>query len=110
MTDTASPRPLHGFNVLLLAEDDRGVCFLAYGCAARDAEEAAKLVEGAALAEGFWEIEVEEVWTPEGGDVEDLGTVPEVFGRLEPTYIDEDLDEGADPGADEEPDDSRDKD
>ncbi len=97
MTDAAPPRKLLGFNVMLQAEDDRGTCFLAYGCAARDADEAAKLARGAALAEGFWEIEVDEVWRPEGGDDVDLGAIPEVFGRLEPTYLD-DEEVGAEPG------------
>lgn len=89
MDQAPDTRPLLGFNVMLKAEDARGECFLAYGCAARDADEAARLAEGAASAEGFWSIEVDEVWRPEGVTDVDLGTVPEVFGRLEPTYIDE---------------------
>lgn len=89
MTASEPQRPLHGFNVMLQAENERGVCFLAYGCAARDADEAARLAQGAAQAEGFWSVEVDEVWVPDGADQEELGTVPEVFGRLEPTYVDE---------------------
>ena len=94
MDRAPDPRPLLGFNVMLKAEDARGECFLAYGCAARDADEAAKLAEGAASAEGFWNIEVDEVWRPEGVEDVNLGVVPEVFGRLEPTYIDEEHEGG----------------
>jgi hypothetical protein len=86
---TTAQDKLLGFNVMLQAEDDRGVCFLAYGCAARNADEAAKLAVGAASAEGFWAVELDEVWRPEGVDDSDLGTIPEVLGRLEPTYVDE---------------------
>lgn len=89
MTDRPDPRPLLGFNVMVQAEDAQGVCFLAYGCAARDADEAVKLVVGAASSEGFWDIEVDEVWRPDGAEDPLPGTVPEVFGRLEPTYVDE---------------------
>jgi hypothetical protein len=89
MDQAPDDRPLLGFNVMLKAEDAHGECFLAYGCAARDADEAARLAEGAASAEGFWSIEVDEVWRPEGVADVDLGTVPEVFGRLEPTYLDD---------------------
>lgn len=89
MTASDPHKSLHGFNVMLQAEDARGVCFLAYGCAAHDAEEAARLVRGAAQAEGFWAVEVDEVWRPDGANEENLGTVPEVFGRLEPTYVDD---------------------
>ena len=86
MTD---PVALKGFNVMLQAEDDRGLCFVAYGVSARHADEAAQLASGAASADGFWAVEVDEVWEPEVEGPQDLGSVPEVFGRTDPTYVDE---------------------
>jgi len=84
MADTVM---LKGFNVLLQAEDDHGLCFVAYGAAARDAEEAGRLVCGAASADGFWSIEIDEVWEPTTDAASDLGAIPEVFGRTDPTYV-----------------------
>jgi len=86
MTDAIK---LKGFNVMLQAEDATGLCFVAYGAAARNADEAGRLVSGAASADGFWSIEVDEVWEPKTDVDADLGTIPEVFGRTEPTYVDE---------------------
>ena len=82
---------LMGFNVMLQAEDAVGECFVSYGVVAADADAAAKLAEGAALSEGFWSVEIEDAWEPEPeeGD-EPLGDIPEVLGRTEPTYLDED--------------------
>lgn len=85
MTDAPA---LRGFNVLLQVEDAVGLCFVTYGVSARDADEAAKLAAGAAMAEGFWNVEFDEAWEPDG-DPGDLGAVPEVFGRTDPTYVDE---------------------
>ena len=81
---------LKGFNVMLQAEDAVGVCFVSYGVVAADADAAARLAEGAALSEGFWGVEIDEVWEPEPDEGEDLGDIPEVLGRTEPTYLDED--------------------
>ncbi len=81
---------LKGFNVMMQAEDATGECFLTWGVIAADADAATKLAEGAAFAEGFWSVEVDEVWEPEpeAGD-EPFGDIPEVLGRTEPTYLDE---------------------
>ena len=46
--------------------------------------------EGAAQAEGFWSVETDEVWQPEPDGDEDFGDIPEVLGRNDPTYLDED--------------------
>jgi hypothetical protein len=81
---------LKGFNVMLQAEDGIGPCFVAYGVVAPDADQAGRLAEGAAQAEGFWAIEIDEVWEPEPDEGEDLGDIPEVLGRTDPTYLDED--------------------
>lgn len=81
---------LYGFNVLLQAEDAVGECFLTYGVVAADPDAAGKLAEGAALAEGFWAVEIDEAWRPDDAGDAELGDVPEVLGRTEPTYLDED--------------------
>lgn len=81
---------LKGFNVMLQVEDAVGPCFVTYGVVAADADLAGRLAEGAAQAEGFWSVEVDEVWEPEPDEGEDLGDIPEVLGRTEPTYLDED--------------------
>lgn len=83
---------LKGFNVMLQAEDAVGACFVAYGVIAADADAASRLAEGAAQAEGFWSVEVDEVWEPEPDGDEDFGDIPEVLGRNDPTYLDEDED------------------
>ena len=82
---------LKGFNVMLQAEDAVGECFVSYGVIAADADAAGKLAEGAAQAEGFWSMVLEDIWEPEPeeGD-EPFGDIPEVLGRTEPTYLDED--------------------
>jgi hypothetical protein len=80
---------LIGFNVLLQLEDAVGECFVSYGVVAQDGVQAGKLAEGAALSEGFWSVSVEEVWRPEDPDAGDLGDIPEVLGRTDPTYLDE---------------------
>lgn len=82
---------LKGFNVMLQAEDAVGECFVSYGVVAADSDSAAKLAEGAALSEGFWAVEIEDVWEPDPEEGDDpLGDIPEVLGRTEPTYLDED--------------------
>ena len=82
---------LKGFNVLLQVEDAVGDCFVTYGVVAADADAAGRLAEGAAQAEGFWSIEIDDVWEPDPdeGD-EPFGDIPDVLGRTEPTYLDED--------------------
>ncbi|MFY0636591.1 hypothetical protein [Maricaulis maris] len=87
---------LKGFNVMLQAEDAVGECFVSYGVIAADADAAARLAEGAAQSEGFWSLALEDVWEPEPEEGDDpLGDIPEVLGRTEPTYLDEDdYDEG----------------
>ena len=56
---------LKGFNVLMQAEDATGECFITWGVIAADADAAIKLAEGAAFAEGFWSVEIDEAWEPE---------------------------------------------
>jgi len=82
---------LKGFNVLLQVEDAVGDCFVTYGVVAADADAAARLAEGAAQAEGFWSVEVDEAWEPEPEEADEpLGDIPEVLGRTDPIYLDED--------------------
>ena len=82
---------LKGFNVMLIAEDAVGTCFVTYGVVAGTAELAARLAEGAAQAEGFWSVETDEVWEPEPEEGDDpLGDIAEVLGRTDPVYLDED--------------------
>ena len=84
---------LKGFNVLLEAEDAVGALFVTYGVIAADAEAAGRLAEGAAQAEGFWSVAVDEVWTPEDAEEIEPGEIPEVLGRNEPIYLDEEGEE-----------------
>ncbi|WP_339738706.1 hypothetical protein [uncultured Maricaulis sp.] len=94
---------LTGFNVLVQVEDAVGEGFVTYGVVAADKDQACKLAAGAAQAEGFWNVEIDEAWCPEGVDPADLGDVPEVLGRTEPTYLDEDeLDEADELAADDD--------
>ena len=81
---------LSGFNVMVLAEDAVGACFITYGVIAGDEQQAAMLAAGSAQAEGYWSVEVEEVWTPDDLDPADIGDIAEVLGRTEPVYLDED--------------------
>ena len=84
---------LTGFNVLVQVEDAVGEGFVTYGIVAADKDQACKLALGAAQAEGFWNVEIDEAWCPDGVDPADLGDIPEVLGRTEPTYLDEDGEE-----------------
>lgn len=81
---------LFGFNVMLQVEDAVGPCFVTYGVVAGDQDQAVLLVSGAAQAEGFWSIELDEAWQADDGEDGDLGDVPEVLGRTDPVYLDED--------------------
>ncbi|MHA6288901.1 hypothetical protein [Maricaulis sp. CAU 1757] len=81
---------LKGFNVMLQVEDAVGACFVTYGVVAADEGAAIKLAEGAAQSEGFWSVELDEAWEPEPDGDEDFGDIPEVLGRTEPVYLDED--------------------
>lgn len=81
---------MKGFNVMVLAEDAVGACFITFGVVAADETQAATLASGAAQAEGYWSIEVEEVWLPDDVDPADIGDIAEVLGRTEPIYLDED--------------------
>ncbi|MBO6728775.1 MAG: hypothetical protein QUV02_10525 [Maricaulis sp.] len=81
---------LSGFNVMVLAEDAVGACFITYGVIAGDEQQAAMLASGSAQAEGYWSVEVEEVWTPDDLDPADIGEIAEVLGRTDPVYLDED--------------------
>lgn len=81
---------LKGFNVMLQAEDAVGFCFFTYGVVASDEGQAGKLAEGSAQAEGFWSVEIDEVWEPDAEEGDDFGEIPEVLGRTDPTYLDED--------------------
>lgn len=81
---------LCGFNVMLEAEDAVGECFVSYGVVAENADQAGQLAEGAAQSEGFWSVVVDEVWQPDDLDPEDVGEIPEVLGRTDPVYLDED--------------------
>lgn len=81
---------LSGFNVMVLAEDAVGACFITYGVIAGDEQQAAILASGSAQAEGYWSVEVEEVWTPDDLDPADIGEIAEVLGRTDPVYLDED--------------------
>lgn len=81
---------LSGFNVMVQAEDAVGACFITYGVIAGDEQQAAMLASVSAQAEGYWSVEVEEVWTPDDLDPADIGAVAEVLGRTEPVYLDED--------------------
>jgi hypothetical protein len=87
---------LTGFNVLVQIEDAVGEGFVTYGVVAADKDQACKLAAGAAQAEGFWNVEIDEAWCPEGVDPQSLGDIPEVLGRTEPTYLDEEDDEAGD--------------
>lgn len=80
---------LLGFNVMLQVEDAVGTCFVTYGVAAADEAQAITLAMGAAQAEGFWEVELDEAWQPDDAGEAELGDVPEVLGRNEPVYLDE---------------------
>jgi len=81
---------LNGFNVMVQAEDAVGACFITYGVIAGDAAQAERLVAGAAQAEGYWSVEIEEVWVPDDIESSDIGEIAEVLGRTDPTYLDED--------------------
>ncbi len=81
---------LSGFNVMVLAEDAVGACFITYGVIAGDEQQAAMLASGSAQAEGYWSVEVEEVWSPDDLDPADIGEIAEVLGRTDPVYLDED--------------------
>ena len=80
---------LSGFNVMVQAEDAVGACFIMFGVIAGDEQQAGMLAAGSAQAEGYWSVEVEEVWTPDDVDPADIGDVAEVLGRTEPVYLDE---------------------
>lgn len=80
---------LSGFNVMVQAEDAVGACFITFGVIAGDEQQAAMLAAGSAQAEGYWSVEVEEVWTPDDLDPADIGDIAEVLGRTEPVYLDE---------------------
>lgn len=81
---------LSGFNVMVLAEDAVGASFITYGVIAGDEQQAAMLASGSAQAEGYWSVEVEEVWSPDDLDPADIGEIAEVLGRTDPVYLDED--------------------
>lgn len=81
---------MKGFMVMLTAEGVDGACVLTYGIAASNKDEAGRLAEAAAGADGFWEIALDEVWRPDDVDDEALGDIPGVIGRGEPVYADED--------------------
>lgn len=75
---------------MILAEDAVGDCFITYGVIASDESQAGLLAAGSAQAEGYWSVEVEEVWTPDDLDPADIGDMAEVLGRTDPVYLDED--------------------
>lgn len=75
---------------MILAEDAVGDCFITYGVIASDENQAGLLAAGSAQAEGYWSVEVEEVWTPDDLDPADIGEIAEVLGRTDPVYLDED--------------------
>ncbi|MBR9824299.1 MAG: hypothetical protein GYB36_00675 [Alphaproteobacteria bacterium] len=81
---------MKGYNVMVLAEDAVGACFITFGVVAADDAQAATLALGAAQAEGYWSVEAEEVWLPDDVEPGDISDVPEVLGRTEPVYLDED--------------------
>lgn len=81
---------LLGFNIMLQVEDAVGLCFVTYGVVAADLEQASTLAMGAAQAEGFWSVELDDGWQADDGAQGDLGDVPEVLGRTDPIYLDED--------------------
>jgi len=81
---------LFGFNVMVQAEDAVGACFITFGVIAGDEQQAGMLAAGSAQAEGYWSVEVEEVWTPDDLDPADIGDIAEVLGRTEPVYLVED--------------------
>jgi hypothetical protein len=84
---------LTGFNVMLEAEDAVGACFVTYGVIAGDEAEAGRLAEGAAQAEGFWSVEIDEIWRPDDAEEVEPGDIPEVLGRNDPIYLDEEMEE-----------------
>ncbi len=79
---------LKGFNVLLQAEDDAGVFFITLGCAAADVGQAEQLALGQAQAEGWRDVEIDEVWTPDGPHA--LPETPGVLGATDREYVVED--------------------
>ncbi|MCG8443582.1 MAG: hypothetical protein MI723_17395 [Caulobacterales bacterium] len=92
-SEASEQTALRGYNVLLQAEDDAGLFFVAYGCVAHDPDHARALAQGAAQAEGCWGIAVDEVWEPEEEEA-DLPSEPQVLGRTGRSYVgDEDIDE-----------------
>ena len=64
---------LSGFNVMVLAEDAVGACFITYGVIAGDEQQAAMLASGSAQAEGYWSVAVEEAGSPDDLDPAGIG-------------------------------------
>ena len=93
MTTSTGSAALRGYNVLLQAEDNAGMFFVAYGCAARDADEAAALAEAELETEGCWGVDVDEVWEPDE-EPPTLPETPQILGSTGRSYVgDEDDDD-----------------
>lgn len=85
---------LKGYAVLVIAENDAGEWVLSYGVAAGSEADAGKLALGAAIADGYWNAELDDIWRPEDVDDEAVGDTPGVIGRGEPVFADEDDEAG----------------
>jgi hypothetical protein len=81
---------LKGYAVLVVAENDEGEWVLSYGVAAHDEAEAGRLALGGAMADGYWNAELDDIWRPDDVDDDAVGGEPAVIGRGEPVFADED--------------------